>query len=125
MKKKFLPLLFAATLFAGCSSITNLTPSQLPRNAGGVYTVEAGWRTEQQSIRPTSVKPSVMIGMESYPMRPVPLVRDRWEAVIPVAAEKDATYYRFRFDYLVNAIPVPHADSKLSPEYKLQIVDKK
>ena len=123
--KKFLPLLLSSVLLAGCSSITNLTPSQLARNAAGVYSVEAAWDTKQQSIRPNSIKPSVMVGFESYPMRAVPMVKDRWETVIPIKPEQDAIHYRFKFDYLVNGIPVPHEDSKLSPEYKLQIVEKK
>ena len=57
--------------------------------------------------------------------RPVPLVKDRWESIIPVPSDQTSVHYRFKFDYQVNAIPVPHDDSKLSPEYKLQILDKK
>ena len=40
-------------------------------------------------------------------------------------ADKDLIRYQFKFDYMVNAIPRPQPDSKLSPEYKLTIVDKK
>jgi hypothetical protein len=97
----------------------------LPRNADGVYTVEAKWETEQRTIRPDSIQPVVMIGHQSYPMRRVPVVREHWEAVIPVAADQSSVNYWFKFDYLVNSIPVPRPDSKRSPEYKLQIVDKK
>ena len=112
-------------LVAGCSSITNLTPTQLPRNSSGLYPVEAEWKSRQQAIRNETIEPRVVIGLESYPMTPVPLVSNRWETVIPVPANQKAVYYQFKFDYLYNAFPKPRKDSKLSREYKLEIVDPK
>ncbi len=111
-------------LFAGCSTITNLTPTQQSRNATGLYPVEAAWDSRQQSIREGSMKPSVIVGMENYPMRKTSLMRNRWETLIPIPADKSTVIYRFKFDFDYNAIPKPLPDSKLSREYKLQIVDK-
>jgi len=126
MRKFFLSVLAVATIvLAGCSSITNLTPSKLPRNTTGLYQVEAAWSSRQRTIRDESMKPLVMVGSETYEMRRVPLVENRWETMIPVPSDKDAIRYQFKFDYMVNAIPRALPDSKLSPEYKLQIVDKK
>jgi hypothetical protein len=123
--KKFL-LLLTPVLLAGCNSIQNLTPTQYLRNDTGLYPVEAAWSSRQQTLRPGTVHPSVMIGFESYPMRPVPLVEDRWETLIPVAADKDIVHYRFKFDFIANTMGgPPHQDSKLSQEYNLKIVDKK
>ena len=122
--KKFLLLSLMPLLFAGCSTITNLTPTQQTRNATGLYPVEAVWDSRQQTIREDSMKPSVMVGMESYPMRRTSLMRNRWETLVPIPAEKGAVIYRFKFDFNYNAIPQPLPDSKLSREYKLQIVDK-
>ncbi|MEO6182500.1 MAG: hypothetical protein ABIP71_05290 [Verrucomicrobiota bacterium] len=122
--KKLLLLSLVPLLFAGCSTITNLTPSQQTRNVSGLYPVEAAWDSRQQSIREGSMKPSVMVGMESYPMRKTSLMRNRWETLVPVPADKGVINYRFKFDFDYNAIPQPMPDSKLSREYKLQIVDK-
>ena len=122
MKKHFL-LLLVPLLFVGCSTITNLTPSQQPRNSTGLYPVEVKWDSRQQSIRQQSLEPSVMIGHESYSMRKTPLMKNRWETLIPVPADKNEVNYRFKFDYEYNAIPQPRPDSRLSPEYKLRIVD--
>jgi len=58
-------------------------------------------------------------------MRPVALVHDRWEAYIPVPPEKDSVLYRYKFDFMVNSISKPHADSLMSPEYDLKIVGAK
>ena len=55
-------------VLAGCSSITNLTPSRLVRNDSGFYRVEAAWQTREQAIRPESIKPLVMVGFDTYPM---------------------------------------------------------
>ena len=124
MKKIYMLLLLPLAL-AGCSSsITNLTPSRLVRNSDGTYRVEAAWRTTEQTIRPETIKPSVMVGEKNYPMQPELVVSDRWEAFVPVPADQKLTHYQFRFDFLRNAIPKIVEDSKLSETYTLEIVDK-
>jgi len=123
--KKILFLLALPLALAGCSStIVKWTPSRLARNSEGTYHVEAAWRTTEQAIRAETLKPSVMVGFESYEMRPELVVSDRWEAFVPVPADQSLVHYQFRFDFSRNKIPAPVADSKLSPPYSLQIVDK-
>jgi hypothetical protein len=124
MKKIFL-LLLLPVLMAGCTSITNLTPSQVPRDPSGLYRVEAAWRSDRDDIKPVSFQPLIVVGFDTYPMRPVAVVQDRWEGFIPVPADKDFVLYRFKFDYEVYAISKPRPDSLMSPEYTLKIVDKK
>lgn len=121
--KKFLLLLLTPLLFAGCSTITNLTPSQQPRNAAGLYPVEVKWDSRQQTIRPQSIEPSVLVGHDSYPMRKTPMMKNRWETLVPIPANQDEINYRFKFDYEYNAVPQPRPDSRLSPQHKLRIVN--
>jgi uncharacterized protein YceK len=123
--KKIFCLLLLPVLLAGCTSITNLTPSQLPRDPSGSYRVEAQWDSDRATIRADSFRPLVVIGFSTYPMNRVPIVQDRWEAFIPVPADKDFILYRYKFDFEVNAISQPRADSLMSPEYSLKIVEKK
>jgi hypothetical protein len=123
--KKIFSLLLLPVLLAGCTSITNLSPSQFPRDPSGLYRVEAAWKSNRQAVLPDSFQPVVVIGFDTYPMRPVPVVVDRWEALIPVPADKNFVLYRFKFDYDVNSISQPHADSLMSPEYTLKITEKK
>lgn len=126
MRKIFLSVLALSTIIlAGCTSITNLTPSKLPRNSTGFYQVEAAWNSRQRTIRDESMKPLVMVGNEVYEMRRVPRVENRWETMIPVPPSVSAVRYQFKFDYYVNAIPRALPDSKLSPEFKLEILDRK
>jgi uncharacterized protein YceK len=126
MRKIFLSILAVSTIIlSGCSSITNLTPSKLARNSTGLYQVEAAWNSRQRTIRDESMRPLVMVGNETYEMRRVPRVENRWETMIPVPPSVDTVRYQFKFDYMVNAIPRALPDSKLSPEYKLQIVERK
>ena len=126
MVKKLLPVLLLALLVAGCSTtITNLTPKREFRNDIGLYSVEAALNSSQQSLRWGAVKPSVVVGKEFYPMRYTPLMTNRWETLIPVAKDTAVVYYRFKFDYTYNSFASPpKADSKLSPVYRLQILDK-
>ena len=124
MKKIFMLLVLPLAL-AGCaSSVINLTPSRLARNSDGTYRVEAAWRTREQTIRPETIKPFVVVGFEKYEMIPEAVVSDRWEAFVPVAADQKLMHYRFRFDFSRNAISAPVEDSKMSPEFSLEIVDK-
>lgn len=121
--KRFLALGLLPLLFAGCHTITNLTPSTQTRNASGVYPVEVKFDHRQQAIRKETVQPSVMIGENFYPMDRTRLLSNRWETLIPVPAGQSEVYYRFKFDYEVNAFPHPRKDSKLSNTYKLTIKD--
>ena len=119
-------ILAIAALFAtGCSTtITNLTPSQLPRNANNHYPFEVSFDTTQKTVRENTIQPYVLIGTQLYPMQPTPMLKSRWEAQVPVPASTNYVYYRYKFDYQFDRIPTPGESSRLSPTYQLEIVDK-
>jgi hypothetical protein len=120
--------LFAALLaiVAGCatSRVTNLTTTRVPRNPTGMYPVEFVFDTTQQSLIDSSVKPFAVVGYEFYPMRRAIGISNRWETVIPVAPDKNSVIYHFKVEYEYRAFGNPEKSSKLSPSYKLEIVDK-
>ena len=124
MRKFVLPLLLV--FVAGCASsrITNLTTTRQPRNASGVYPIEVVWDSNLQALIPGSIKPFVVVEFDFYPMRPSLHISNRWETVIPVAADKNSVIYHFKVDYEYRAFGKPQKNSKLSPSYKLEIVDK-
>ncbi len=122
--KKFL-LLLPVLLLAGCatSSFTRVTPLQQPRNANNLYPVEVIFNSSQESLRWDSLKPYVLANGELYPLRPVPVVKNRWEGFVPVPPTADGVIYRFKFEYLCNSFgPEPKPDSAVSPQYNLKIV---
>lgn len=131
MKVKNAILLVAlAAMLAGCatnaptrSTITNLTPPETPRNADNQYLIECVWSSNQQTIRKESFKAYVMVGLTFYEMRQVPLMRNRWEAIVPGIAGQNTLNYRIKFEYLYNRIPEARLDSKLSEQYQLRITD--
>ena len=111
-------------LLTGCSTtITNLTPNQMPRNPQGLYPFEVAMDTTQASIKEDTIQPYVMIGLEKYPMEATPMLKNRWEAIVPIPASTNQVYYRYKFDYLYDAIPKPSESSRLSPTYQLHIID--
>ena len=57
-------------------------------------------------------------------MRKTSLMKNRWETLVPIPADKNVINYRFKFDFEYNAIPQPRPDSILSREYQLEIGDK-
>jgi hypothetical protein len=123
--KKFLPLIPVILLAAGCSTakFTRLSPIQQPRNPDNLYAVEVAFTSKQQSLRLDSIQPHVLVNGQTFPLRPVPVVKNRWEGLIPVPPTKNSTTFRFKFDYLYNAFgSEPQRDSAWSPTYTLKIV---
>ena len=122
--KKFLPFLSLVTLLllTGCSAtFTRLTPLQQARNGNNLYPVEVMFNSSQQSLRWDSIKPYVLVNGELYPLRPVPVVLNRWEGLVPVPSSAN---YRFKFEYLYNQVGTgAKSGSALSPVYQLKITE--
>ncbi len=119
------PVMLLGALLAGCTStITNLTPSTMPRSTSGLYPVGLQWDSREQVVRPESLTPYVVVEFESYKMHPTLGMQNRWEAEIPVSADKKVVPYHFRVDYFYNSYGKPKPGSKLSQGYKLEVLDK-
>lgn len=72
MWKKALILLPLMLLLAGCAStITNLSAQRQIRNSNNLYPIEVSLDSRQQALKWDTIQPSVIIGADSYPMRPV------------------------------------------------------
>jgi hypothetical protein len=125
MTKTLLPLLVLPLLVAGCSTVTNLTPRAQERSENNMYPVEMKWVSKQHALKPETVRPQVMVGTQAYPMQPVPIVKNRWEAFIPVAPDQKEVRYQYKVDYEYSGIPSARKDSKLSPQFKMEIKDKR
>jgi hypothetical protein len=128
MKLRIVQQVLAVTFVAmlcGCSTtISNLTPSRQVRNADNLYPFEVTYDTNEKVVREETLKPFVMIGTQLYPMEPAPMLKNRWEAQVPIPANTNLIYYRYKFDYQYDRIPTPGEGSRLSPTYQLEIVDK-
>jgi hypothetical protein len=112
-------------LLTGCSTtITNLTPRQLPRSGNNLYPFEVALDTNQRSIVDDTVKASVLVGLETYPMQHTPMLKNRWDTLVPVPAGTNFVHYRYKFEYQYNAVPMRRASSLLSPMYTLEITEK-
>jgi Uncharacterized lipoprotein len=124
MLKKLLPLLVLPLLLAGCAAqFTNLTPRQQVRNANNLYPVEVAFNSREQALRWDSIKPQILVNGEFIPMRPTPLMTNRWEGLVPVPAGESKVAYQYKFDYLVNAFGGPIPNSAFSREYELKILE--
>ena len=122
MLKKFLPVMFLPLLLAGCATqFTNLTPQQQVRNPDNQYPVEVALATRQQTLRWESIRPQIVVGAVSYPMRPTLLMTNRWEGLVPVPPGTTAIHYRYKFDYEYNAMGKPKSGSRISSEYTLRV----
>jgi hypothetical protein len=124
MLKKSLPLLLLPLLLAGCATqLTNLSALHQQRNPNNLYPVEVAFHSRQQTIRWQSIQPRILVGKESYEMRPTLLMTNRWEGLIPVRPGVRAVEYRYKLDYQYNRMGAPGKDTALSPKYTLRILD--
>jgi hypothetical protein len=125
MLKKFLPLLSVLVL-AGCATptFTRLTPGQQLRNPDNLYPVETAFDSQQQSLRWDSIQAFVVVNGQPLPMRQVPMMKDRWEGLIPLPAGANSINYRFKFDFFYNKFAsTPQPNSLISKIYTLKVVD--
>ena len=121
----FVFIIVVSFMLVGCttSTITNLTPRQLPRTTTGLYQIEAMFESNQRTLDRESMHPLVIFNNQAYPMRRTQLTKGRWETVVPIPDGTQVINYHFKFDYEYNAIRMRSADSKLSPPYQLHISD--
>ena len=121
-----MPLLLLPLLAGGCSTtITNLTPHSMVRSTNNFYTVEAALTSKQESIIWASIKPHIVAGADYIPMRPTPLMTNRWEGLLSVPAGVTHIDYRYKFDYQFNSMGSPRDDTIVSKSYTLEIVEPK
>lgn len=88
-----------------------------------MYQFDVVWRSKQQSIVPSTIRPYVVIGNQSHEMEPTKLVRDRWETLVPVPEDQKMVNFHYKFDYQYRGFPARQSNSKLSRPYQLRIVD--
>lgn len=103
--------------------ITNMTPRQAIRAADGLYLFEARWDSNQRAVREDSFHPYVVVGTTFHAMERTLRTTNRWEAWVPIPADRQFVNYQFKFDYQYNSIPRPRPDSRMSPTYQLEVVE--
>ena len=57
-------------------------------------------------------------------MQKVPVVANRWETEVPIPADEKLIHYQFKVDYQFLSVPVRRNSSRLSPGYRLEIIEK-
>lgn len=126
LKMKNMMFLLLPLLLLSCtttSTVTNLTSSRAKRSPNNLYLIEYAWSSNQQSVRPDSITPYVVVGPDTYPMRKVPKMKNRWEAYVPVPPTQKSLLYHIKVDYEYNAFGKRGKDSIKTEEYKLTIED--
>jgi hypothetical protein len=118
--------LLGATLVlaAGCrSSITNLTPSVVPRAEGGLYHFEAEWTSNERArqLRQDDIDAYLVIDQKFFPLERVPGMTNRWEGRVPLAAEESPFFYYYKWDYTTAGFGRIEPNSIRSRDYRLEI----
>src|SRR6476661_3560415 len=107
MKRIFALAIGCLMLTACTTTLTNLTPRTLQRNANGLYPVEVMWDSRAADIKKDTIKGYVVVGENAYQLQRSPMLTNRWETLLPVPSDKGFINYRFKFDYMYLKIPAP------------------
>jgi hypothetical protein len=115
-----------AVAVGGCATmslntITNLTPSRLPRKDNDQYWFSVEFDSRQRTMIRESQRTLVIVGDEVYEMNRVPLTANRWETLVPVPADQSVVNYFYRFEFDHKAIPEPRFMVIDSKPYRLTI----
>lgn len=112
-----------ALLGLGCTSSrnTNLTPRSPEASAESTYLFETTFGTQRRGVTPEKVKAWVVIGLNLYPMQPVPNTVNRFEALLPLPTDREVLRYRYKFEFLYPGVLDNKINSTMSPEYELQV----
>jgi len=123
MTKTLLALVLLASMLTGCvtHTVTNLTTKEQPRSTNHMYRIEYQWDSTDQTVRPGTIKPVVMIGVEEYPMKPVMKMNNRFEAWIPVPPTKSEITYNFKIAYEYTGFGKVGKASTNSKDYTLTL----
>ena len=114
---------FLAVLGLGCASSqnTNLTPRSAAPTPEATYLFETTFRTHRRGVQPENVKAWVVMGLNLYPMQPVPNTENRFEALLPLPTDRPVLRYRYKFEFTYPGVLDNKANSTMSPEYELQV----
>lgn len=105
------------------NTITNLTPSLLPRKDNAQYWFSVEFESRQRTLIEDSLRALVIVGEEVYEMAAVPLTRNRWETLVSIPAGVTTVDYFYRFEFDFRAIPEPRFNVVDSRRYQLTIVE--
>lgn len=112
-----------AALGLGCtgSRNTNLTPRSATPSPDANYLFETTFRTHRRGVQPENVKAWVVVGLNLYPMQPVPNTENRFEALLPLPTDRSVLRYRYKFQFTYPGVLDNKINSTMSPEYELQM----
>ncbi len=102
----------ALALAAGCNtvSLTNLTPSSLPENPSGIYTLTLRVTPKSSTVVPETIVPHVVVGAEVHDMKKndsVPGVYE-FDLKLPYAQSQIGYYYLVDYRTVGNGIDSAH-----------------
>jgi hypothetical protein len=112
-----------AAVGLGCTSSqnTNLTPRSATPSPEANYLFETTFRTHRRGVQPENVKAWVVMGLNLYPMQPVPNTENRFEALLPLPTDRSVLRYRYKFQFTYPGVLDNNINSTMSPEYELQV----
>lgn len=126
--KQFLSKVLLASvclLLTACGvSIRNLTPSRVPENPSGIYTISMATKVSDASINKKSMEGKIVIDGNTYQMEPNPVAPGvfDFDYVMP-EGQTEAAYY-FILEYDQNQTGMKRRRSQTSQLHNFQLVNK-
>ncbi len=127
MKAKFITsvMALAALLFTGCAStITNLTPKNVPQNPSGIYTLTMNARVVEGDSVPQSFRGFIVIDGKTYEMRRSDFANLIWDFEYKMPTDRIQSNYYFVLKYKVDVNGILRDREVYSEVYKLDLTNR-
>lgn len=127
MNRLFLsfPVLGFILLLSGCGvTVENLTPSRVPQNPSGIYTITMRAEAEGGAVRKKSLQGNIVIDGETLPMQRNPVDPNLFDFDYVMPEDQGEAAYYFILDYNVLGGSSENPKQVISDLYSFQLVNK-
>ncbi len=124
--KRFSILLFLPVLlFSGCAiSMKDLTPSEIPANPSGIYTITLNSKIIGENIDDDSVTTEIVIDGETHPMTPSPTDDQMFFFEYEMPEGRAGARYYYIVSYKIHGVRMEEPKSKVSPLHEFQLTNR-
>lgn len=120
-------LIISGISISGCGTkVTNLTPTTLPTNPSGIYTLSAKADIKEPAIDKSTVRAFIAIDGEKHEMTPAEIGSFYFDYDYQVPAGRDEAKFFYIVDYKLNNKPLEQQEPKeiTTSVYRLKLINK-
>ena len=121
---KFLPPSVLVFLTSCGVTVSNMTPSSVPENPSGIYTISMGAKVNDGAVDRGSMVGMIVIDGNTYEMEPNPTNPGVWDFDYVMPEGQSEAAYFFKLEYDIQKHGTPRRRVETSQLYNFQLINK-